>query len=85
MADEVSTRFTGRIPIDATNSVCRRGRPGFAAVDVYEDEPISAEHPVLQQPNALCTPHLGYVERETYEAYFDAVIDRILDTASTRS
>jgi D-3-phosphoglycerate dehydrogenase len=47
------------------------GRPGFAALDVYEQEPITdPEHPLLQHPNVLCTPHLGYVERQGYELYF---------------
>lgn len=81
----VNTSRADLIEPDALVAALRRGRPGFAAVDVYEDEPISAQHPLLQQPNALCTPHLGYVERDTYEAYFDAVIDRILDVAPTRS
>lgn len=47
------------------------GRPGFAALDVFEQEPIlDAHHPLLQHPAVLCTPHLGYVEREGYELYF---------------
>ena len=55
-----------------------RGRPGFAAVDVYESEPIlSAGHPLLQLPNALCTPHIGYVERDNYERYFGIAFDNI--------
>jgi D-3-phosphoglycerate dehydrogenase len=73
----VNTSRADLIEPDALVAALQRGRPGFAAVDVYEDEPIS-EHPLLQLPNALCTPHLGYVERDTYEAYFNAVIDRIL-------
>ncbi|TLX58504.1 D-2-hydroxyacid dehydrogenase family protein [Stutzerimonas nosocomialis] len=48
-----------------------QGRPGYAALDVFEQEPITdAEHPLLQHPNVLCTPHLGYVERHGYELYF---------------
>lgn len=47
------------------------GRPGFAALDVFEQEPlVDASHPLLQHPAVLCTPHLGYVEREGYELYF---------------
>ena len=48
-----------------------RGRPGQAALDVFEQEPIlQADHPLLTHPRILCTPHLGYVEKHSYEAYF---------------
>ncbi|SDI17576.1 D-3-phosphoglycerate dehydrogenase [Pseudomonas flavescens] len=47
------------------------GRPGFAALDVFEQEPVvDPNHPLLRHPAVLCTPHLGYVEREGYELYF---------------
>ncbi len=62
-----------------------RGRPGFAAVDVYEDEPVlGAKHPLIGMKNALCTPHLGYVERDYYEALFGAAVDQILAFAAGR-
>ena len=55
-----------------------RGRPGFAAVDVYEQEPVlGASHPLLRLPNALCTPHIGYVEKDNYERYFGIAFDNI--------
>ena len=61
------------------------GRPGFAAVDVYEDEPVlGAAHPLLQLPNALCTPHLGYVEADNYERYFGLAFEHINDFAAGR-
>ncbi|OLU26353.1 3-phosphoglycerate dehydrogenase [Pseudomonas sp. PA15(2017)] len=48
-----------------------KGRPGFAALDVFEQEPLlDANHPLLRHPGVLCTPHLGYVERDGYELYF---------------
>ena len=48
-----------------------RGRPGQAALDVFEQEPIlQADHPLLTHPRILCTPHLGYVEKHSYEGYF---------------
>jgi D-3-phosphoglycerate dehydrogenase len=54
------------------------GRPGFAAVDVYESEPVlSVDHPILNFPNALCTPHIGYVERDNYEHYFGMAFDNV--------
>lgn len=55
------------------------GRPGFAAVDVYEQEPVlGADHPLLKMDNVVCTPHLGYVEKENYEAYFGQAFDNIV-------
>lgn len=48
-----------------------KGRPGAAALDVFEHEPIlDPDHPLLRHPSVLCTPHLGYVEKEGYELYF---------------
>lgn len=54
------------------------GRPGFAAVDVYEEEPVQgAAHPLLALGNAICTPHLGYVEKDGYELYFGGAFDNL--------
>jgi len=59
------------------------GRPGFAAVDVYEHEPVlNADHPLVRMPNALCTPHLGYVEWGTLETYYAAAVENILGYAA---
>lgn len=56
-----------------------QGRPGFAALDVYEDEPIyNSRHPYLQMPNVLCTPHLGYVEKDSYALYFRTAFDNVV-------
>lgn len=55
------------------------GRPGFAALDVYESEPLlDPAHPLLQHPRVLCTPHLGYVEKAGYELYFGDAFDNVL-------
>ena len=55
-----------------------QGRPGFACVDVYEEEPIyHSENTLIQMNNTTCTPHLGYVTRETYEKYFGLAFDQI--------
>ena len=64
----------------------KAGRPGFGAVDVFEDEPvIGAAHPLLKLDNALCTPHLGYVESDSYESYYDAAVDQIVAYAQGKS
>jgi len=57
----------------------RKGRPGFAAVDVYEQEPITdGNHPFLSMPNVLCTPHLGWAEWENFELYFRETFEQIV-------
>ncbi|MCK6424890.1 MAG: D-2-hydroxyacid dehydrogenase family protein [Burkholderiaceae bacterium] len=61
-----------------------RGRPGMAAVDVFESEPILQGHPLLRLENAVCTPHIGYVEQESYQLYFDAAFDNILNYLAGR-
>ncbi|MFO1220189.1 MAG: D-2-hydroxyacid dehydrogenase family protein [Burkholderiaceae bacterium] len=55
-----------------------RGRPGMAAVDVFESEPILQGHPLLRLENAVCTPHIGYVELDSYERYFAAAFDNVV-------
>ena len=61
----------------------KAGRPGFAAVDVFEKEPVlGARHPLLALPNAICTPHLGYVELDNYELYFGTAFDNVLAFAA---
>jgi D-3-phosphoglycerate dehydrogenase len=72
---------TSRAPLiepDALVNALRAGRPGMAAVDVYEDEPVrDTSHPLLNMPNVVCTPHLGYVSREEYEIQFTDIFDQI--------
>jgi len=54
------------------------GRPGSAAVDVYEKEPVTGgDHPLLRMPNVLCLPHLGWAEWETFELYFRECFEQI--------
>jgi D-3-phosphoglycerate dehydrogenase len=73
---------TSRAPIiarDALVAALKAGRPGRAAIDVYEDEPVlNANHPLIGMDNVVCTPHLGYVEEATYEAYYSAAVEQIL-------
>ena len=56
-----------------------RGRPGMAAIDVFESEPILQGHPLLRLENAVCTPHIGYVELDSYELYFGAAFDNVVN------
>ena len=77
---------TSRAPIIAEGALVaalKKGRPGFAAVDVYEQEPvIGADHPLLKMKNALCTPHLGYSERASYEGIYAAGVEQLLAYAA---
>ena len=75
----VNTSRAELIERNALVDALRAGRPGFAAVDVYEEEPIlGAAHPLLSLDNALCTPHLGYVEKDSYELYFGQAFDQVV-------
>jgi D-3-phosphoglycerate dehydrogenase len=56
-----------------------RGKPGMAAVDVFESEPILQGHPLLRLENAVCTPHIGYVELDSYEMYFGTAFDNVVN------
>jgi D-3-phosphoglycerate dehydrogenase / 2-oxoglutarate reductase len=57
----------------------RQGRPGYAAVDVYEQEPImNGDHPFLKMPNVLCLPHLGWAEWDNFELYFREAFEQIV-------
>src|SRR5471030_994024 len=72
---------TSRAPLiepGALVNALRAGRPGMAAVDVFEDEPMrDTSHPLLNMPNVVCTPHLGYVSRDEYEIQFTYIFDQI--------
>jgi D-3-phosphoglycerate dehydrogenase / 2-oxoglutarate reductase len=60
-------------------SALNKGRPGMAAVDVFEIEPILQGHPLLRLENAVCTPHIGYVEQDSYEMVFGAAFDNVVN------
>jgi D-3-phosphoglycerate dehydrogenase / 2-oxoglutarate reductase len=72
---------TGRAELikpGALLAALRQGRPGFAAVDVYEEEPVPADHPFLQMPNVLCTPHSAWAEWDNFELYFREAFEQIV-------
>ncbi len=75
----VNTSRAGLIEPGALEAALRAGRPGMAAVDVYEEEPLpGGRHPLLAMDNVVCTPHLGYVERDAYETQFADIFEQIL-------
>jgi len=77
---------TSRAPLierDALANALRAGRPGMAAVDVYEEEPLrDKNYPLLNMDNVVCTPHIGYVTRDEYEIQFTDIFDQIVAYAS---
>ena len=75
----VNTSRAELVEPDALISALNRGRPGMAAVDVFETEPVLQGQALLRLENCICTPHIGYVEQDTYEMYFGAAFDNILN------
>lgn len=79
----VNASRSGLIAKGALEEALKAGRPGMAAVDVYDVEPVlGANHPLLKMDNVTCTPHLGYVTRESYEEYYAVVVDDIVSFAA---
>ncbi|CAB3835054.1 Hydroxypyruvate reductase [Achromobacter insuavis] len=79
----VNTSRAGLIEPGALAQALAAGRPGAAAVDVFESEPMTdPQHPLLQLPNAICTPHIGYVTEDEYETQFSDVFDQIVAYAA---
>ena len=77
---------TSRAPIIAEGALVaalQKGRPGFAAVDVYDAEPVvCGANPLVKMKNVLCTPHLGYCERDQYEDMYEGAVNRLLAYAA---
>jgi D-3-phosphoglycerate dehydrogenase len=65
----------------ALEAALPQGRPGFAALDVFTSEPLAPDAPLLRMPTVLATPHLGYVERDSYELYFEAAFRNVVNFA----
>jgi D-3-phosphoglycerate dehydrogenase len=78
----VNTSRAELLEADALVKALNGGHPGMAAVDVFESEPVLAGQPLLRMENVICTPHLGYVEKESYELYFRAAFQNILSYAA---
>ncbi len=78
----VNTSRAELVEHDALVRALNGGRPGFAALDVFEHEPILQGHTLLRLENTICTPHIGYVELETYEAYFGEAFRQLCDFAA---
>jgi D-3-phosphoglycerate dehydrogenase len=75
----VNTSRADLIAPGALLEALRKGRPGYAAVDVYDHEPIvNGDHPFLSMPNVLCTPHLGWAEWTNFELYFREAFEQIV-------
>ena len=77
----VNTSRAELVADGALEAALPQGRPGAAALDVFTDEPLPPGSPLLQLPNVLATPHLGYVERDSYELYFRYALQNIVDFA----
>jgi D-3-phosphoglycerate dehydrogenase len=74
----VNTSRAGLIEPGALVRCLKEGRPGMAAIDVFEQEPLQdRNHPLLAMHNVICTPHIGYVTREEYEIQFSDIFDQI--------
>jgi D-3-phosphoglycerate dehydrogenase len=79
----VNTSRAPLIETDALVKALQAGRPGMAAVDVFDKEPVlDTAHPLLRLDNVVCTPHIGYVTRDEYEIQFADIFDQIVAYAS---
>ncbi|HEV8395901.1 MAG TPA: D-2-hydroxyacid dehydrogenase family protein [Vicinamibacterales bacterium] len=79
----VNTSRAGLIAPGALVDALRAGRPGMAAVDVFEQEPLTdPSYPLLGLPNVVCTPHIGYVTRDEYDLQFSDIFDQIVAYAA---
>jgi D-3-phosphoglycerate dehydrogenase len=75
----VNTSRAELIEPEALLTALNRGRPGMAAIDVFESEPILQGHALLRLENCICTPHIGYVELDNYETLFSAAFDNVVN------
>lgn len=78
----VNTSRAELVEAGALETALRAGRPGFAGLDVFENEPLAPESPLLKMDNVVATPHLGYVEKDGYELYFRLAFQNVVDFAA---
>jgi D-3-phosphoglycerate dehydrogenase len=77
----VNTSRAELVADDALEQALKKGRPGAAALDVFTNEPLAPDAPLLRIPTVLATPHLGYVEQDSYEIYFRAAFENVVNFA----
>jgi D-3-phosphoglycerate dehydrogenase len=75
----VNTSRAELIEPEALLAGLNRGHPGMAAIDVFESEPILQGHALLRLENCICTPHIGYVEQQSYETYFQSAFQNVVN------
>ena len=78
----VNTSRAELVEEGALEDALRKGRPGYAALDVFTSEPLGADAPLLKIPTVLATPHLGYVEQDSYELYFRTAFENVVNFAN---
>ena len=78
----VNTSRAGLVAPGALEAAVKAGRPGMAAVDVFEEEPVAGSHPLLKLDNVIAVPHLGYVERDGLESMFSTIFDQVVAFAA---
>jgi D-3-phosphoglycerate dehydrogenase len=78
----VNTSRAELVEANALEVALQRGRPGQAALDVFTNEPLPADSPLLKIPTVLATPHLGYVEKDSYELYFKIAFENVVKFAN---